>query len=178
MVTILRRIAYSQKEMNIIPLTKGKEATVDNIDYSWASQFRWQALESKRKGSQSVWYATRKESHSGPTLYMHREIAMRMGLNGRFVVDHVDRNGLNNARNNIRKCLQRQNLTNRCKSLGKSSRFKGVYFYKRLQLWCARIKLPSKFIHLGYFDRESDAAKKYNEQAIIHFGEFALLNEI
>lgn len=61
---------------------------------------------------------------------------------------------------------------------GRTSRYKGVFWYARDKRWAAKIKVTGKQIHLGYFDDEEEAAQTYNEAALEHFGEYARLNEI
>lgn len=93
-------------------------------------------------------------------------------------VDHIDHNRLNNQKNNLRICTSQQNNMNRCKSLAKSSKYKGVSWKKEKHKWEVYIKLNHKIIHLGRFMNEIDAAKTYNKAAIELFGEFAFLNEV
>ena len=92
-------------------------------------------------------------------------------------VDHIDHNTKNNCINNLRWVSQSQNCMNRVKQSNTSSAFKGVSFNKRANKWKAYIKFDEKLTHLRYFVSEKEAAKKYNEYAILHFGEHALINE-
>lgn len=84
--------------MKIIPLSQGRVALVDDVDFEWLSSWKWHASESKRKGVPIGWYARRQEGHAGPCFYMHREICVRSGLPPSSMFDHRDRNGLNNQR--------------------------------------------------------------------------------
>lgn len=93
-------------------------------------------------------------------------------------IDHVDGNGLNNQRMNLRICTHLQNTMNRKKSKGKSSVFKGVVWNKEKNNWRARIRVNKKLIHLGYFFIEAEAAKIYNIAAVKYFKEFARLNKV
>ena len=93
-------------------------------------------------------------------------------------VDHIDGNGLNNQRANLRLATQSQNLAN---SSGRphSSKYKGVFWskderYKRR--WWARIKKNGKSTHLGIFATEEEAAAAYNQAAIEMFGDFSRIN--
>lgn len=119
--------------MKAILLTHGKLALVSDEDYEWASQWKWQAYERKLKNFESVWYATCKHyvkgvKNGGPTYYLHREIAKRMGAYDFSQVDHIDFDGLNNQRSNLRPCSHSQNQANRRKEKNTTSRFKGVYW--------------------------------------------------
>jgi hypothetical protein len=86
-------------------------------------------------------------------------------------VDHVDHNGLNNRRDNLRPCSDSQNLGNSRQRSGQSG-FRGVYHHKRGAGWCACIAHQ----HLGTFDTPEEAVPAYDAAAIERFGEFETLN--
>jgi hypothetical protein len=71
-----------------------------------------------------------------------------------------------------------QNNANRKKSVGTSSKFKGVSWYEAGKSWQSQIQVNRKMIYLGRYTNERDAAIAYNGAAMLHFGEFALLNEV
>jgi hypothetical protein len=160
--------------MKTIELTQGKVAIVDDEDYEYLNQWKWYA--------HSVcghYYAIRNLSVSERTLRngyqvkMHREI-----IGTEFeVIDHIDRDGLNNQRCNLRPCSKSQNAINSKKRVdGSTSKHKGVYFTKNG--WAARINVMGVQKWGGRHKKEIDAARKYNEMAIKYFGAFARLNEI
>ena len=154
------------KAIRRIPLTRGKFAIVDGEDYYRLSKLNWFAINSNR-----TFYAAR--AHKGKTVKMHREI---MGGPGHLVVDHIDRNGLNNRKSNLRVCTNAQNIRNagpRGKGL---SKYKGVSRHTRGKKWTAVIQLNNKTHYLGYFENEIDAAKAYDEKASQLHGQFACLN--
>ena len=158
--------------MKTIPLTKGKETIVDDEDYEFLMQWKWYASKIGRS-----WYALRSTFSSGKrgSVYMHREIVQpEKGQE----VDHINHNGLDNRRSNIRLCSHKENLTNVRPRIGYTSHYRGVHWYKNYQKWCARIMAGGQNFHVGYFDDEKEAAKAYNEAAIKHHGEFARLNDI
>ncbi len=93
-------------------------------------------------------------------------------------IDHIDHNTSNNCINNLRYATSSQNHANRTKKLNASSKFKGVCFRKRIDKWEASIKVNGRTMYLGSYASEKQAAAKYNEQALAHFGEYAFLNEI
>ncbi len=162
--------------MKKIPLTQGQAALVDDEDYEELSKDKWYASQ-HRSGS---YYATRstKRDASGNhrTIYMHRQI---LGVSPGEHVDHANHRTLDNRRVNIRKCSRSLNNANAHKRKGCSSRFKGVTWCKRRGKWTARIKCEGrKRKHLGYFGDEIAAARAYKAEAIIQFGEFALLNDV
>jgi len=104
---------------------------------------------------------------------MHRAI---MNPPDGTVVDHINRNSLNNRRCNLRICTQKENLRNGRPSRRSTSRFKGVYFDKQTRKWIAKIGYNGKTIHLGSFEDEVEAAKAYDRKAYELFGDFAYLN--
>lgn len=115
------------------------------------------------------------------TAYAHRVIAERMvGRKLQFheKVDHINGNGTDNRRENLRVVSHSDNLMNRDGWRNSSSKYKGVTFYKRDGNWQAKICPHGKTIHLGYFDDEDEAALKYNAAAVIHYGDKAKLNEV
>jgi hypothetical protein len=153
-----------------IPLTRGEFAKVDPEDYIWLSQFRWYC--NKRPHTS---YAIRnavggKKERKVP---MHREI---MNTPKHLVCDHINRNGLDNRKQNLRNCMREENNLNRGAHRGSVSKYKGVYWKKREGRWAACIKSDGKRKHLGYFDSEVEAAKAYDEAAKKWHGEFAGLN--
>jgi hypothetical protein len=97
----------------------------------------------------------------------------------KMLVDHKDRNGLNNQKENLRICDYSKNAQNSKRNpIYGSSNYKGVYLYKRTNKYRANIKLKGKRIYLGYFDSDKEAALAYNKKAIELFGEYACLNII
>ena len=110
------------------------------------------------------------------SILFHRTL---MGITKRNeLVDHVNCDTLDNRIINLRLCTASQNLMNSRKRSNTTSKYKGVYFVKRLKRWSARIMSKSKRVHLGYFCSEHAAAIAYNIAAKKHFGEYANLNKI
>jgi predicted Zn-ribbon and HTH transcriptional regulator len=101
---------------------------------------------------------------------MHQLIA------GSRNVDHVDGNGLNNRRSNLRPATKSQNGANARKNPGKTSRYKGVFWDRERSAWQAKIMVNRKALSLGRFASEEDAALAYDLAAREAFGEFALTN--
>ncbi|MCE7699722.1 MAG: HNH endonuclease [Methanobacterium paludis] len=92
------------------------------------------------------------------TIIMHRLI---MGAPKGMVVDHINHNGLDNRKSNLRVVTHRQNMQNR-KNKG-TSNYPGVHFKKENHKWVARIRIGKEMKYLGIFDNERTAAKKYEE---------------
>ena len=151
--------------MKEIKLTQGKVALVDDADYEWLSQWKWTyggyAFRMIRDG-------TRKQR----MIYMHRVI---MDAQPGEQVDHINRDGLDNRRENLRLCSSSQNNGNQRKTRG-SSRFKGVSWHKEGRKWQTGIKLHGTQRHLGLFTDEVEAAHAYDDAAREKFGEFARVN--
>lgn len=97
------------------------------------------------------------------------------------MIDHADRNVLNNRRENLRPCTSSQNAMNAGKSptyCGEptSSRFKGVCWHRTGRKWQASIQCQGRRYHLGHFETEADAARAYDQKAHELFGGFSRTN--
>ena len=119
----------------------------------------------------------------GKTLRVHKLVADEFiprpyNNNTTLVVDHIDRNKVNNQVTNLRWATQQQNMMNMTIRTGTSSQYKGVAYHKTKSKWCAYIKFDRKNLYLGYFDTEEDAARAHNAKAAELFGEFANLNPV
>ncbi len=143
----------------------GEEILIDDSDLELASQYRWHA--DRRP---TVTYA-KANLGKGKTIYLHRLLFPHVPR-----VDHKDGNGLNCQRHNLRPATSSQNLQNKRKERGGSSRFKGVSRLSNTQKWQVHIRLKGKSTYLGSFTSEIEAAKAYDTAAKINFGEFALVN--
>ncbi len=164
--------------MKAITLSNGMVTLVDDEDYATLSVFRWSAT----KRGAGLYHVCRSEGgrQNQRTIYMHRAI---MAPPEGMLVDHADRDGLNNQRSNLRIATRTQNQQNqRRSSATKSSSYRGVTFFRSRNKWCAQIRADRgygvgvKHINLGYFDDEESAAHRYDEAAVLYFGEFASLN--
>jgi hypothetical protein len=161
--------------MRNIPLTEQSSVMVDDEDFEWLNLWKWSLRESN-----GFSYATRHVWVNGvrTTLYMHRLI---LGLSKDIEVDHVDGNGLNNTRSNLRFCSRSLNMANMKKPkthAGKptTSKYKGVSWCQRDKIWIVTIGKDGKYRCLGRFTNEIDAAKKYDLAAQQLFGSFARIN--
>jgi len=96
--------------------------------------------------------------------------------NSKLEIDHINGDKTDNRLDNLRLCTHSQNHFNIKKAGRCSSRFKGVYFIKKTNRWCARITVKGKTYRLGNFCTEEDAAKAYDVEAKKRCGGFAVLN--
>ena len=151
-----------------ITLTKGKHALVDAADFDRLNKHKWWAQHSN--GGSSGWYATRQEGRR--RIFMHREV---MNAPDGMVVDHIQRNGLDNRQCNLRVCTPLENAYNR-RFHSRSSRFQGVRYNDRLDKWMAGFKALGRREHLGLFDDEIEAAQVRDRWAFAFHGRFAYLN--
>lgn len=161
-------------QMKKIQLTKGYVAVVDDADYERLNKVKWQAVETPNRG---IVYARRTIRIDKKFIYthMHREVlGLREG--GHIQVDHIDCNGLNNTRNNLRLANPRQNNQNKRLQKNNTSGFKGVYWKLGKNRWTANIRVNGKTKLVGYFRNPVEAARAYDKVAMQLFGEFARTN--
>jgi hypothetical protein len=154
-----------------IRLTEGKFALVDQQDFYWLNNFDWVAKRAKKS-----FYAVRFDNCAKglKIISMHREI---MNPPKGLVVDHRNNNGLDNRRPNLRVATYCQNNCNiGLNKTGCTSKYRGVHWAKKERHWRANLRFEGKWIGLGHFDNEIDAARAYDEAARKYHGEFARLN--
>jgi hypothetical protein len=157
--------------VKILKLNNTKEvAIVDDEDYALLSRYSWTT---NQKGHVKTHIYLGKSHH---TLLLHRLI---MNPTNEQQVDHINRNKLDNRKENLRICYSMQNSWNRSKyDFPKYSKYKGVSFIKNRNKWTAYITYNGCRYFLGYYNFEDDAARAYNEKAQEFFGEFAVQNYI
>ncbi len=160
--------------MRRIPLSLGKYAIVDDADFKAVSRHKWHA---HKHPNSRTWYAIRNirlANGKRTVLPLHRDLMMPpKGL----CVDHVNGNGLDNRRANLRVCTHAENCRNSAKK-GTTSRFRGVFWCKGKRKWAASIKKNYRVYLLVRCGDETEAALYYDIAAQILFGEFARLNGV
>lgn len=158
--------------MKEIPLTQGKVALVDDEDYARLMQFKWFVVHNGKK-----WYASRKlEGLKRKNKFLHREILGE--IHAPLVVDHIDGDGLNCAKENMRICTQAENSRNSRSKCNGKVKYKGVCWHKASSSYVAQINTGGKVIHLGCFDSPEEAAVAYDNAASHYYGEYAFLNNV
>lgn len=159
-----------------IPLNRGLKALVDDEDGHLA-EFGWCA--SLRNGK--TWYAHRmiRRAPEKPLhLQLHRVV---LGITDpKIEVDHVNGDGLDCRRINLRKATRAQNARNRSKNRTSFGRFKCVSWNKRVKKWLVQISYRDNGVkkshYVGWFTDEEAGARAYDQAATMLFGEFARLN--
>jgi hypothetical protein len=159
----------SDPSYRFIPLTQGQNAIVDTGDFEWLSKWNWFAWWSADTKS---FYAMRHPTKSDQ-LQMHNVI---LGIQPGERGDHINRNTLDNRRNNLRKATHGQNQHNQRKRCNNSSGYIGVSWDKRKNKWRAYVSLNRKQTFLGYFDSAEQAAHARDDAATKMHGQFASLN--
>jgi hypothetical protein len=153
--------------MKEIPLNHGYVTLVDDEDVGKVSIGTWRLRRNK-----NALYAVRSLRKGGHrTLYLHRFI---LDPPPHLEVDHINGNGLDNRRANLRLCTHERNCKNISKQARGRSRFRGVRWDKKISRWL----VSCQGAYIGCFKDETEAARAYNSAASERFGAFARLNQI
>jgi hypothetical protein len=146
-----------------IQLSGGQIALVDDEDYEMVNRWKWKTRKFRHTNyaMRNYWYKQDKSR----TITMHHLI---IGRKEGYVVDHINGNGLDNRRCNLRHVTSRQNAQNL--HIRKLSKYIGVSWYKQTKKWQAQIKINGKSKHLGYYANEEDAFRAYCK-AVVDLGE-------
>ena len=147
---------------------------VDDADYDELMKIHWYVW---KKSTANTMYARAyfKIGKIKKMKYMHQFL---MESQGKFKVDHKDRNGLNNQRSNLREATGQENIMNvqPQNRKNKTSKYKGVNLHRNR--WRARIRVNGKLICLGEYKSEIRAGWEYDEGVAKYFKEFGYLNFI
>ncbi len=173
---LAKRGAYSGTDctMKEIELTQGKYAIVDDEDFEWLNSYKWHAAVMGRHV-----YATRiervKTTKKRKTVYMHREV---LKPKANQLCDHIDFDGLNNTRANLRVATKEQNQIHARAQRNRTSAYKGVMKASTVGRWIALVTTKGKHTYRGTYKTEEEAATAYNEGAKKYHGEFTSLNRL
>lgn len=151
--------------MKEIKLTQNKVALVDDEDFEYLNQWKWYAMRCGKK------YYALKTRRKNEEYLMHRCV-----ISSTLEIDHIDNNGLNNQKTNLRECSREQNMQNRNKFLNNTSGYKGVYWKESRKRWVAQLMHNGRYVLDRSFNSAEEAARAYDKAAIMYHGEFAVLN--
>jgi len=140
--------------MRTIRLSQGFETMVDDEDYEELINYNWTVSKSPNTN-----YALRRIRIGKGKRFTQSMHALIAKTPKGMVTDHIDGNGLNNCKQNLRVVTYRQNTQN--KHTTKSSIYPGVYWFKLSESWNSRIQINHKIKSLGYFNNEIDAYNAY-----------------
>lgn len=158
-----RRAKYARRKVH--------DVLIDDCDAERVMQYKWHVA-----FNGYTYYV--KTYQQGEPISLHWFI-LGLTTSGEDSVDHIDGNGLNNTRANLRICTRSQNQMNRKSRIG-SSRFKGVSWHKRSNSWEAYIYTSTdgrrKKHGLGHYKLEEDAALAYDRAARTHSPEYRRFN--
>lgn len=152
-----------------IPLTRGYVALVDDEDYEHLTgQGKW--CVSVKKHTQYALRGVKKPDGSWTTIRMHNVIT------GWDRVDHVNRNGLDNRRANLRPTTHALNAANTATSPRNTTGYRGVIWHKAAHKWMAQLGGTASHVYLGLYDTAEEAAIAYDLAAAETWGDHARLN--
>lgn len=160
-----------------LALTKGMYTIVDECDARWVEGWNWQYL--SPHGGRPLGYAIRDVPRPGKRVRLHVALVERIGIvvpPGQEI-DHINRNGLDNRRANLRIVPHALNARNQPLSRANTSGFKGVTWNRRKRRWQAQIMVNGRNHWLGNFERLEDAAAAYVEGSKRLHGEFGYTGE-
>jgi len=149
-----------------VPLTRGYTAIIDAADADMIGAFNWNAQVTV---SGKVYAARSGRVGEGvPCVLMHRVLA---GAVKGQDVDHIDTDGLNNRRSNLRACTHHQNMATQQVSIRSKTGLKGAYPARGK--FAASIEIDGRTRHLGTFETAAEAAAAYRGAARLVHGDFA-----
>lgn len=161
------RPARIEGDVAFIPLTRGNEAVIDAADVALTAGYRWFS----HAGRHTV-YASRNEKvgERRSMVLLHRVI---LSAPAGMLVDHIDGDGLNNRRSNLRLATAAENCRNQRLHKDSSSGLKGVSWHESANKWVAQIWANGKNNYLGVFSCPERAHAAYLEAAKKFHGNFA-----
>lgn len=148
-----------------IPLTQGQVAIVDAADYEWLMQWKWAA----RRDGRTFYALRHSDDNHRVIIKMHAQI---LPPKPGFQADHINRNGIDNRRVNLRYATFSQQGINR----RSHKQFKGVRRSSGAKTYQARLVINGRLTSVGTAATPEDAARLYDAAAQLHYGEFAYLN--
>jgi hypothetical protein len=154
--------------IELVNLSKGKFAIIDIEESDLVNQYKW-CINDKQNNNYAI--ATKVIDNIRHSKRMHRVI-MRV-TDPSIIIDHINHNGLDNRRCNLRITTHQKVTVQSQVSNNKNTKHKGISFHKPSNKWRARISINGKTTYLGYYINEIEAAYAYEKKAIELYGEFA-----
>jgi hypothetical protein len=167
-----RRIKLFKSQSGETNPATARFAIVDPDDYEKLGGYNWQRRQSRN--TSYAWRMLLDDKGKWKIIFMHREVTQAPAGT---IVDHKNRNGLDNRKANLHFVSRRENALN-CTKRGRTgaSKYRGVCRDKKRGKWRAYIHEVLKPKHLGYFDSEEEAARAHDEAAKKCRGKSAILN--
>lgn len=148
-ITIKGDVAY-------VPLTKGYVAIIDADDAHLVDKFNWCA-DVKR----GIVYASRSIHNNGEKIHVYLHRFLMENIDG-FQIDHIDGDGLNNRRFNLRVVTAKENMQNMRKARnGSKSGLIGAVWDECNKKWRSQIRARGIRINIGLFDSAEKAHQAY-----------------
>lgn len=163
--------------MKEILSSSGFVIKVDDDDYEHLMQYKWSI---SKPGHRRTTYAMANLRDSDGSYYperMHRLI-MKAGKSTGVIVDHINGDGLDNRKENLRIVTSSQNATNVEMTRGNTSGYKGVSYRKERNKWKTEIRKDYKTVFSSMSSCLHLAGLKYNQEAMRIHGEYVWLNEV
>lgn len=144
-------------------------AIVDSEQFDLLNEFKWCL-------NNNGYAVTRgKHNQKGKLIFMHHLVFGIFPLES--LIDHINRNPLDNRVNNLRIANKSENGINRMENKNNTSGYKGVTYLKNNNKWMAGIKINYKRKYLGSFNTALEASIAYDKEAKKQFGDYSYLNK-
>lgn len=153
--------------MHEIILTQDKVALVDDEDYDYLNQWNWYAAKSRY-----VYYAQRMGFINGKHIIVKMHRILTNLTDPKLMVDHINNDGLDNQKANLRITTSGPNQINTNRIRGEVP-YKGVTYRKDVDKFQSRITVNGRTFSLGFYTDPISAAEAYNEAAVKYYGSFA-----
>ena len=150
---------------------RGRAVLIDDEDLGLVEGYSWNVAQRDRTA-----YARAYVRGSFGATGRRVMVSMHKLITGWPLTDHINGDGLDNQRANLRPATSRQNSANMRGRVGATSQYKGVCWVPYPGRWQASLKVAGHQTHLGWFDTEEEAARAYDAAAFAVHGEYARLN--